>query len=91
MTNRYVAYVRVSTARQGRSGLGLAGQRQQIKEFVGNSGKIVDWHEEHESGAMPHCTKYSDRKRSGPRIGCNAAWPGRGSSSHNLFPSILES
>lgn len=48
--NRYVAYIRVSTARQGRSGLGLSAQRQRISEFVGNSGEIVSWFEEHESG-----------------------------------------
>ena len=48
---KYVAYIRVSTARQGRSGLGLAAQRQRIKEFVGNGGEVVAWHEEHESGA----------------------------------------
>lgn len=47
---RYVAYVRVSTQRQGRSGLGVAAQRQRIQEFVGASGDIVAWHEEHESG-----------------------------------------
>ena len=31
---RYVAYFRVSTASQGRSGLGLASQRTRIAEFV---------------------------------------------------------
>lgn len=45
----YVAYTRVSTARQGRSGLGLAAQRHRIKDFVGNDGEIVEWFEEHES------------------------------------------
>lgn len=48
--NRYVAYCRVSTQRQGRSGLGIAAQRQRIREFVGTAGEIVAWHEEHESG-----------------------------------------
>ncbi len=47
----YVAYTRVSTARQGRSGLGLAAQRHRIKDFVDNSGEIVEWFEEHESAA----------------------------------------
>lgn len=49
--SRYVAYTRVSTARQGRSGLGLEAQRQRIEDFVGSTGEIVAWHEEHESGA----------------------------------------
>ena len=46
----FVGYVRVSTASQGRSGLGLASQRQRIKDFVG-SGDVLDTFEEHESGA----------------------------------------
>ena len=35
----FVAYIRVSTARQGRSGLGLAAQRQRIREFVGSANR----------------------------------------------------
>lgn len=50
MTERYVAYVRVSTDRQGKSGLGLDAQRRRIAEFVGDAGEVVAWHEEHESG-----------------------------------------
>ncbi len=46
----FIAYVRVSTARQGRSGLGLEAQRQRILDFVG-SGAVIEWFEEHESGA----------------------------------------
>ena len=37
---RYVAYMRVSTERQGRSGLGLAAQRQLIAEFVEGHGEL---------------------------------------------------
>ena len=51
MTDRYVAYIRVSTARQGKSGLGLDAQRQRIMEYVGTSGEVIAWHEDHESGA----------------------------------------
>lgn len=47
----YVAYIRVSTQRQGKSGLGLQAQRQRILGFIGDPGQIVHWFEEHESGA----------------------------------------
>ncbi len=47
----YAAYVRVSTQRQGRSGLGIEAQANRIREFVGESGEILDWFREHESGA----------------------------------------
>jgi len=38
---RLVAYERVSTARQGQSGLGLEAQRRQIAEFAATRGAEV--------------------------------------------------
>lgn len=35
---RYVAYYRVSTAKQGASGLGLDGQREAVRSFLSNGG-----------------------------------------------------
>lgn len=46
---RYVAYFRVSTKRQGESGLGLEAQRDAVLRFVGD-GEIVAEHQEVESG-----------------------------------------
>src|SRR5262250_108087 len=39
---RFVAYLRVSTARQGKSGLGLEAQRETVRQFVASqNGKII--------------------------------------------------
>jgi DNA invertase Pin-like site-specific DNA recombinase len=54
MSVRYVAYYRVSTKRQGMSGLGLDAQRDAVRRFVGE-GQLVAEFEEVESG------KRSDR------------------------------
>ena len=35
---RFIAYYRVSTQRQGRSGLGLAAQQRKVSEFVASTG-----------------------------------------------------
>lgn len=40
-TTRFVGYVRVSTARQGRSGLGLEAQRQAIADYAASVGGVV--------------------------------------------------
>lgn len=46
-----IAYLRVSTSEQGRSGLGLSAQRAAIEAFAQSEGMIVEqWHEEVETG-----------------------------------------
>jgi DNA invertase Pin-like site-specific DNA recombinase len=48
---RYVAYYRVSTARQGRSGLGLEAQREAVRVFMGGcGGELAEEFTEVESG-----------------------------------------
>lgn len=51
MSPRFTAYIRVSTARQGRSGLGLEAQREAIRSHVADtSGKLLGEYVEVESG-----------------------------------------
>lgn len=48
---KYVAYYRVSTQKQGRSGLGLEAQQEMVKNFIRqNGGQIVAEYQEVESG-----------------------------------------
>lgn len=47
---QYIAYCRVSTARQGQSGLGLEAQQATVKAFVENRGALVQEFIEVESG-----------------------------------------
>jgi DNA invertase Pin-like site-specific DNA recombinase len=49
MSKRFVSYFRVSTKRQGESGLGLEAQREAVRKFVGD-GQVVASFEEVESG-----------------------------------------
>ena len=46
----YVAYYRVSTAKQGRSGLGLAAQKDKIQKFSEERGAVIAEFTEIESG-----------------------------------------
>ncbi len=46
-----IGYVRVSTLEQGRSGLGLEAQREQIERFCEAEGfQIINWHTDTQSG-----------------------------------------
>lgn len=58
---RYVAYYRVSTAQQGRSGLGLEAQREAVWAFLaGGAGELAEEFTEVESGkndARPQLTR----------------------------------
>lgn len=63
---KYIAYIRVSTEKQGRSGLGLEAQREIITHYAG-SGDILDWYEEVHSGknldALPLLQQAKDRAK----------------------------
>jgi DNA invertase Pin-like site-specific DNA recombinase len=55
-TGKFVAYYRVSTGKQGKSGLGVEAQQQAVKTYLnGGDWEIVEWFTEVESG------KRSDR------------------------------
>ena len=47
---KYVAYYRVSTKQQGKSGLGLAAQREIVGRFIGEDRVLIGEYEEIESG-----------------------------------------
>jgi DNA invertase Pin-like site-specific DNA recombinase len=52
---KFVSYLRVSTKRQGESGLGLEGQRHAVEAFLnGGSWTLVEEHVEVESGKADH-------------------------------------
>jgi DNA invertase Pin-like site-specific DNA recombinase len=47
---RYIAYFRVSTDRQGKSGLGLDAQQQAVRDFLAGRGELLNAFTEIESG-----------------------------------------
>lgn len=55
VTVAYVSYLRVSTQRQGQSGLGIEAQRTAVDQFVQNiGGTLLEEHVEVESGSNRH-------------------------------------
>jgi DNA invertase Pin-like site-specific DNA recombinase len=64
MTQPFVAYFRVSTQQQGRSGLGLDAQRTAVNAFLGDRGTIVAHFTDVESG------KKADRPQLQAAIAC---------------------
>lgn len=64
-SKRYVAYFRVSTARQGQSGLGLEAQQTAVRSFVAADAVIVEEFIEVESGRRndrPRCCQSARRE-----------------------------
>lgn len=65
----YVSYLRVSTTRQGVSGLGLEAQRKAVTDFVAGRGEVLSEYVEIESGkvsARPELDKaLTEAKRAG--------------------------
>jgi DNA invertase Pin-like site-specific DNA recombinase len=49
-TPKFIAYYRVSTDRQGRSGLGLEAQRQAVCDFLAGRVELIESFTEIESG-----------------------------------------
>ena len=48
---KFIAYYRVSTTKQGKSGLGLAAQREAVSAYIRiTAGEVVDEFEEIETG-----------------------------------------
>jgi DNA invertase Pin-like site-specific DNA recombinase len=54
---KYISYLRVSTDKQGKSGLGLEAQRNSVLDYVGVRGEIVAEYVEIESGKISHRTE----------------------------------
>jgi hypothetical protein len=80
-TGKFVAYYRVSTQRQGRSGLGLEAQQTAVRDFLdGGDWRLVAEVTEVESG------KRNDR-RSLPKPSSSAAFTARSWSSRSLIGS----
>jgi len=56
-TGRLISYLRVSTSRQGRSGLGLQAQRKTVEDYLnGGHWKLVKEFVEVESGKKAGCS-----------------------------------
>lgn len=67
---KYVAYYRVSTKRQGQSGLGLEAQRKMVNDFVTvNGGEMVAEYTEVESGKRDDRPQLGEAIKHAARIG----------------------
>lgn len=69
MQKRYVAYYRVSTMKQGESGLGLEAQRATVSQYVDGRGIIVSAYTEIESGKKSYRQQLALALAEAKRIG----------------------
>ena len=70
-TGKFVSYLRVSTQRQGASGLGLEAQRKAVADYLnGGRWQLVAEHVEIESGKHDH--NRPELARAWPPAGCTA-------------------
>ena len=70
---RFVAYYRVSTDRQGKSGLGLEAQRAAVAKYVAGAGGVVAA-ESRRSKAARGTTGRSSRRRWPPAARAGRRW-----------------
>ena len=83
--SQLIAYLRVSTRKQGASGLGLAAQREAVRNYAEANGTILAEYVEVESGRKAGRPKLAEalaaRRLPVPAwwlpswIGCPATWP----------------
>lgn len=66
---KFIAYFRVSTARQGESGLGLEAQASSVRDYVRNQGTLVAEYTECESGKRTDRPELSKALAHARRIG----------------------
>ena len=72
---KFVSYLRVSTARQGRSGLGLEAQRQAVEDFLnGGNWQLVKEFVEIESGKKADRPQLEKAFQLCRLIGAKLAW-----------------
>ena len=84
---KFVAYYRVSTDRQGESGLGLIAQRKAVRDYLdGGSWQLIGEHVEVESGRSPTGPNLPRRSRPAGAIG-----PSWSSPSSTAYPAIWPS
>lgn len=68
--DKYIAYLRVSSSKQGRSGLGLEAQKNIISHNVGKE-NVVEWYQEVYTGkSLIHLPKLIEAKERAKSNGC---------------------
>ena len=71
MMKAAIGYVRVSTTQQGKSGLGLDAQRATIEAFAfGNGLKVIEWHQDVESGSIDERSALTAALTRAKLLGC---------------------